>query len=402
MDCGGYLSITWRTRMPKQTSRFDSAQTNLLAQLRAAAGVSQQAAARYFGLKDRGTIHAWESAFSSPPAKHRARFFGYLLDHLGLRSNPAEFFKLWEAIMVNQWEWEPPLETELQAFFPHGTPAAYARRPAIFLAPPKLAFELVGRGALAQELRQRLFALQETALYGLPGIGKTSLAITLANDREVLQRFPAGVLWARLGRQADVLGELGKWGLALGMTVQDVASLTTIPQRSEAIHRLIGLQRLLIVVDDVWQIESALAFQLGGPNCVRLYTTRSPAIAAHFTDDSAIAVPELDQQAGLQLLRRLAPAAAQREAKAAASLVKQVGGLPLALVLLAGHLRSSESNGANGEIAALLQQLQATSARMKIAAPQAPVRRHPSLPDAAYISLQAAIELSYQVLSPPL
>lgn len=387
--------------MPKQATRFDEAKTSLLAEARNAAGVAQQEAAHYFGLKDRGSIHAWESGYSSPPVKHRARFFLYLLDKLGLRKQPAVFLELWDTVMVNIWEWEPVGEAELTAYLPHSLTELSGRRSAIFLAPPKAPFDLLGRDAALHDLRRRLFALQATSLYGLPGVGKTALAITIANDREVLQQFRNGVLWARLGRQADVLGELGKWGLALGLSVQELAALTTIPQRAEAVHRQIGLQRMLLVMDDVWDVQTGLAFQLGGPNCARLYTTRFPGIAGHLAGDGAVAVAELDARAGLQLFLRLAPMIVQRELNATATLVRQVGGLPLALVLLANRLRDAmeAENGRRADIPTLLQQLQATHERMKIAAPQAPLQRHPSLPDDALISLQAVIALSYQALS---
>ena len=78
---------------------------------------------------------------------------------------------------------------------------------------------LVGRDQLLALVRQRLweggnFAL--TALQGLPGMGKTLLALTLAADETVRGRFRDGILWAGLGQEPDVLGHLARWGKLLG------------------------------------------------------------------------------------------------------------------------------------------------------------------------------------------
>jgi hypothetical protein len=95
-----------------------------------------------------------------------------------------------------------------------------------FLTPPLPPYDLVGRTDLLQSLKQRLFAgarIVPTALTGLPGVGKTTLALALAHDPEVLSHFRDGVLWASTGREADELSLLTLWEMALGI----------LPQRDE-------------------------------------------------------------------------------------------------------------------------------------------------------------------------
>ena len=64
---------------------------------------------------------------------------------------------------------------------------------------------------------------QSTALSaeGLPGVGKTALAVVLAHHPAVLAHFTDGVLWAGLGPQGDAMSALTAWGNALGVDVTD-------------------------------------------------------------------------------------------------------------------------------------------------------------------------------------
>src|SRR5215472_14075019 len=71
--------------------------------------------------------------------------------------------------------------------------------PAIPLQP---ALRLVGRDAEFKRLKRRLLTYGNvalTALNGLPGVGKTALAIELVHDKEIRAYFSNGILWAALG-----------------------------------------------------------------------------------------------------------------------------------------------------------------------------------------------------------
>lgn len=78
---------------------------------------------------------------------------------------------------------------------------------------------------MISELKQRLvgdIAPARLALYGIPGVGKTSLAAVLCHDREVRTRFPDGVLWAGLGPKPDHAVELHRWEIALGFAAEEL------------------------------------------------------------------------------------------------------------------------------------------------------------------------------------
>ncbi len=78
--------------------------------------------------------------------------------------------------------------------------------------PPKPRHPIVGRDQAVADLRARLMQGERaaiTALHGLPGVGKTTLATALAHDDAVRRHFRGGVYWAALGPLGDVGSALG-------------------------------------------------------------------------------------------------------------------------------------------------------------------------------------------------
>ena len=109
-----------------------------------------------------------------------------------------------------------------------------AARPPLWANVPALPNHFLGRDALVDNLVQRLLAGQSTALLaeGLPGVGKTTLAVVLAHHPAILAHFSDGVLWAGLGPTPDVPSTLVAWANALGI---DVSDQPTAEQRSQAV-----------------------------------------------------------------------------------------------------------------------------------------------------------------------
>lgn len=260
---------------------------------------------------------------------------------------------------------------------------------------------LIGRDLLIQQIKQRLYAEKGgacVALHGLPGVGKTALAIQFAHDADIRTHFFDGVLWVGLGPQPNILGQLGRWGAVLDITAPEVLPQSRLEAWAEAIHTAIGTRHMLLVIDDAWSIEAALAFKLGGPHCASIVTTRFPQLALQFAPDSPFVVHELNEEKSLELVMQWAPDVVAHEKQDIQQLIQLVGGLPLALTLMSKYLREQTYKQQPRRMHTAMQHLRNADARLKLTEVRGLVEYHPSLPQASHLSLQSVIMVSDQRL----
>ncbi len=366
-------------------------------------GWSQSRIAEALGITTR-TVSRWEQGLSVPYPYYREQLcalFGKNARELGM--------------LVEDEENNTEVATEAAPAVPAAKSAVtepitpIASEPDTFLADPAIpealgsANRLLGRDDLLMQVRERLVqgdSLALTALNGLPGIGKTALAVALATDWQVQNRFCDGILWAGLGPHPKVLDLLARWGKLLGVTPSEVENVNSQEAWGRALRATIGKRRLLLIIDDAWSTEEALAFQVGGTNCVHLLTTRLPQVAFNFAQQGAIVVPELEEADGLALLARFIPQHVQQYPEDAKALIRAVGGLPLALTLMGKYLASHAFTGQPRRLKTAVSQLHNTEQRLRVSMPLAPGERSPSLSDTTPLSLHAAIAISDQQLSP--
>ncbi|MER5384269.1 NB-ARC domain-containing protein [Streptomyces sp. NPDC002688] len=142
-----------------------------------------------------------------------------------------------------------------------------------------------------------------TSLWGAGGFGKTTLATAVCAHRRVRRRFSGRIYTVTIGR--DVRGRA-----AVAAKVAEVTRFITgdttefdDPDLAGAhLGRLLNQrpQRMLLVLDDVWEDEQLAPFLHGGRHCARLITTRHPALLP--ANASRIPVDEMSPDQARALL----------------------------------------------------------------------------------------------------
>jgi tetratricopeptide (TPR) repeat protein/DNA-binding XRE family transcriptional regulator len=345
----------------------------------------------YLGVSRR-TVNAWINGTDSPSQeKWREKILGLLLDNLDLAQDHQQFHNIWENVMVGAWHWNPLSQEEI---------ASRNLEPpmALFLNVPSrpLHVQAVGREELLSQLKQRLLAQESFALTGKPGVGKTRLTIELARDRSVMTQFSDGIIWITMGLTPNVMGELTKVAEGIGL---NVVALKSEAERARAVKNAIGQRRVLIVIDDVWDLIPAKQFlSFDGPHCCTVLTTRDEQIARGFFADptQVVHVPELaysrPDDPAHELLYLLAPEICDADPTGTQKLVRVVGGLPLALILLGGYLGAPEHHIFAELHQSALRELGDPQRRLQLA------QERLGALDNEDMTLQAVIELSLEEL----
>lgn len=175
---------------------------------------------------------------------------------------------------------------------------------------------------------------------GMPGVGKTALAVHMSHT--VRSFFEDGQLYADLRGStgtgpapADVLHGFLR---ALGTAAHDIPA--DVEERSKLFRSTTVGRRLLILLDDVSSLAEVRPLLPGDPRCAVVITSRR---RLHGLDGAwDIDLDAMDTAAGSELLSRIVgPARVDREQHAAEQLVETVGGLPLAVRCIGGRLNGS-------------------------------------------------------------
>lgn len=234
--------------------------------------------------------------------------------------------------------------------------------------------------------------LPPIAFQGMGGIGKTTLAVVFGQDTLIQNHFTDGILWVALGPNPVIRLLLHDWGRALGLDLE--------PERDENACRerlqiLLHHRRVLLIIDDVWEVGHAQYFLVGGPYCRTLITTRETPIAYTLaTQTRTIKVDVLKADAALSLLSNLAPEAVNRDRKGAKLLCQRLECLPLAITL-AGRLLANETDVPSRMQRLLQELLERRSARLQLVQEEGRIGLNENSP----VSLHAILGMSVVRLS---
>ena len=216
----------------------------------------------------------------------------------------------------------------LQVF---GTPPGDVKR---FLAPPAARRTFVNRERELQEIVSAVQSRGRVLLHGMPGIGKTALAIAAAQKVHGAGSFNDGILWVSEIRRAPIESVCDAIARRLGQ--QEIPRLPP-GEKPDAIRELLAASgELFLVLDHLDSADTAqwVVDRIVPENVALLIASR----IRHPVDGLEIPVKPLDPESAALLFRRES-GTAEGDAGMAAEICSLLENHPLALVIAAGRVR---------------------------------------------------------------
>ena len=232
-----------------------------------------------------------------------------------------------------------------------GRPAGARPGPVVPRELPGPVSQFVGRaaeladltGMLERASAQRPQTLLISAIAGMAGVGKTTLAMHWAH--QVAERFPDGQLHVNLrgydpGQPMSAADALAGFLRSLGVAERDIPAQTR--ERAARYRSLLAGRRMLIVIDNAADVEQVRPLLPGGPPCVTVVTSRD-ALAGLVARDGArrLDLGLLPPAEAVGLLRALIGERVDAEPEATVTLAGHCARLPLALRVAAERAAAS-------------------------------------------------------------
>jgi transcriptional regulator with XRE-family HTH domain/tetratricopeptide (TPR) repeat protein len=183
-----------------------------------------------------------------------------------------------------------------------------------------------------------------SAIGGMPGVGKTALALRWAH--RVSWRFPDGQLYVNMrgydpsGPSVDAAEVICRFLEALGVTPDRFPA--DRDGQAGLYRSLLAGRRMLIVIDNAQDAVQVRPLLPGTPGCLVLVTTRSPLVGLAVGGAQVLPLDVLTESEAAELLSaRLGAGRVAAEPQAVAALVRLCARLPLALAVVAARAAAS-------------------------------------------------------------
>ena len=172
---------------------------------------------------------------------------------------------------------------------------------------------------------------------GIGGVGKSTLAKALCHDLRLRNYFLDGFLWIRLGplpvSPAIKLGQL--YHLLTNKTEVGNQSFFTDKLQSLVVNHL---HKLLVIIDDAWEVSDALVYTQVFNSCKIVMTTRRENVNKLIPSKMCITIEQMNEEEAVKLLTYNLPK--QTTVKDANDLVQDMNCCPLLLDLVGSQLIS--------------------------------------------------------------
>ncbi|HCN30436.1 MAG TPA: hypothetical protein DIT64_17185 [Verrucomicrobiales bacterium] len=170
---------------------------------------------------------------------------------------------------------------------------------------------------------------------GMGGIGKSVLACLLAHDRKIREAFPDGIVWVTLGTSPQIEELQRRVHRDLG----GAGAFKTAHEGKTQIKQLLANMSVLLILDDAWRKADVEAFDVLGPTCRALITTRDAQLITSLGGTPHL-IDLLNDDEALHLLATTIGKETAQLPPDASQLTKECGRLPLALALAGGMIAS--------------------------------------------------------------
>ncbi len=176
----------------------------------------------------------------------------------------------------------------------------------------------------------------KVSVQGMGGIGKSVLAAALARDGEIREAFPDGVVWVDVGQKPELVMLQAQLADFFEDHIPDIIS----PQQGKShLSKLLADKACLLIVDDVWKVKHAAAFDALGPEGRLLISTRQQVVVSGM-DAEELRIDLLSEDQALELLRRTSRTPpGEPLPEEAAAVAMECGHLPLALAMIGTMVR---------------------------------------------------------------
>jgi WD40 repeat protein len=180
---------------------------------------------------------------------------------------------------------------------------------------------------------------QKVGIWGMSGIGKSVLATCVAQDEEIIRRFPDGVFWITVGQDPKLTFQQLQLAKALGV---QQGNFENEQQGKNYLKRLLTNKACLIILDDVWHVKHATALDALGTRCQMLITSQDVE-GLRFLGAREHPVEKLDDLQAWELLAQWVKTDTKLLPPEAGEVANQCGNLPLALSLCGAMVRDGTS-----------------------------------------------------------
>ncbi|XP_058074900.1 disease resistance protein At4g27190-like [Magnolia sinica] len=204
-----------------------------------------------------------------------------------------------------------------------------------------------GLSSVESSLQKVMSALSDEntkiiGVWGMGGVGKTTLVKNVNNELQGTQQFNK-VIMVIVSENVDIKRIQGDIAKRLGFTLLDGTSESS--RASDLRTRLMQEEKFLIILDDLWERLDLADVGIPSTNslegCKIIFTTRNEDVCQGMESQVDIQVKVLSEEESWKLFKEKAGAVVDNSSlqSKAKEVLKECGGLPLAIITLGRALR---------------------------------------------------------------